>query len=384
MAKLPRVYQKIFASSAGTGQIGKYGSLAAGSPATTTDPAQMQSLSNWLGGWFSGVVGSNSPAIEDMNAVHYVGFYQLAYLMQQGIAEYDATTEYYIGSMVQDGNGAVYVSLTGTTGSPNVGNAVTSTTNWKPYGKKIASPTTTYTATANDDIILADPTSGSFVVTLPAVSSNLNKTYYIKMMGSSLNTVTVKGNGAELIDDLNTYLLSGYGAIYVHSNGTKWSIISSYSKATIPTGSIIPYSGSSAPSGFLFTDGSSLSTTTYANLFASIGYTYGGSGANFSLPDTRGIFLRGAGTNGSMTTSNGTAYSTTLGTKQNDQLQGHYHRIYQGAGQGGLQGGAAWANTQSGLQNLGVDISNDGTNGVPRAGNETRPANLGVNHIIKY
>jgi microcystin-dependent protein len=35
----------------------------------------------------------------------------------------------------------------------------------------------------------------------------------------------------------------------------------------------------------LFCDGSSISTTTYATLFAVIGYMYGGSGGNFSLPN---------------------------------------------------------------------------------------------------
>ena len=47
------------------------------------------------------------------------------------------------------------------------------------------------------------------------------------------------------------------------------------------------------PSGWLACDGSSVSTTTYANLFGIIGYAYGGSGANFNIPDFRGCFLRG-------------------------------------------------------------------------------------------
>jgi microcystin-dependent protein len=42
------------------------------------------------------------------------------------------------------------------------------------------------------------------------------------------------------------------------------------------------------PSGWLELDGSSLSTTIYPNIFAAFGYTYGGSGGNFNLPDTRG------------------------------------------------------------------------------------------------
>ena len=53
----------------------------------------------------------------------------------------------------------------------------------------------------------------------------------------------------------------------------------------ISTGLIIPWGSASIPSGFLECNGASVSTSTYAALFAIIGYTYGGSGASFLLPD---------------------------------------------------------------------------------------------------
>jgi hypothetical protein len=55
----------------------------------------------------------------------------------------------------------------------------------------------------------------------------------------------------------------------------------------VNTGLIIPWTTASVPSGFLECDGASVSTSTYAALFAVIGYTYGGSGANFNLPDLK-------------------------------------------------------------------------------------------------
>ena len=60
--------------------------------------------------------------------------------------------------------------------------------------------------------------------------------------------------------------------------------------AATPPGSIIPYAGSTAPTGWLFCDGSEVSTTTFANLFAVIGTTYdnGPAGGNFNVPDLRG------------------------------------------------------------------------------------------------
>lgn len=48
------------------------------------------------------------------------------------------------------------------------------------------------------------------------------------------------------------------------------------------------------PPGTVWCDGTSYSTTgTYAALFAVCGYSHGGSGANFNVPDLRGRFLRG-------------------------------------------------------------------------------------------
>jgi microcystin-dependent protein len=60
-----------------------------------------------------------------------------------------------------------------------------------------------------------------------------------------------------------------------------------------PIGSILDFAGSVAPAGFLLCFGQSVATATYPNLFAVIGYTYGGSGANFSIPDLRGIVCAG-------------------------------------------------------------------------------------------
>jgi microcystin-dependent protein len=77
----------------------------------------------------------------------------------------------------------------------------------------------------------------------------------------------------------------------------------------MPTGSIIQFGGSSAPSGWLLCDGSVYSQASYADLFAVVGATYatgGEGGGNFRLPDLRGRVPVGAGT--------GTAATSTLKT----------------------------------------------------------------------
>lgn len=57
-----------------------------------------------------------------------------------------------------------------------------------------------------------------------------------------------------------------------------------------PAGVIVAYAGSAAPSGWLFCDGSAVSRTTFAALFAAIATAYGsGDGSTtFNLPDLRG------------------------------------------------------------------------------------------------
>lgn len=60
-------------------------------------------------------------------------------------------------------------------------------------------------------------------------------------------------------------------------------------------GIIFDYAGSTAPTGFLFCDGSAVSRTTYARLFGVIGTAFGtGDGTStFNLPDLRGRVAAG-------------------------------------------------------------------------------------------
>jgi microcystin-dependent protein len=67
-------------------------------------------------------------------------------------------------------------------------------------------------------------------------------------------------------------------------------------QAGSPIGSGALWFTAAPPANWLICDGSSLDTTTYATLFAVIGYTYGGSGANFNLPPLANVFPMGAGT----------------------------------------------------------------------------------------
>jgi len=97
------------------------------------------------------------------------------------------------------------------------------------------------------------------------------------------------------------------------SNGSTWSELS---RNSAPVGSIIPFGGAegSIPSESLLCNGQAVSTTTYADLFAIIGYTYGGSGSTFNVPDLRGRSIAGKDNMGGSSADRLTgAWADTLG-----------------------------------------------------------------------
>lgn len=73
-------------------------------------------------------------------------------------------------------------------------------------------------------------------------------------------------------------------------NASDMNEIKSVVNENTPVGSILLYSGSTAPNGWLICDGSAVSRTTYADLFTIIGTTFGsGDGSTtFNLPNLKG------------------------------------------------------------------------------------------------
>lgn len=131
----------------------------------------------------------------------------------------------------------------------------------------------------------------------------------------------------------------------------------------LPIGAIIPYTGNLLPEGYLECDGSAVSRTTYADLFAVIGTSYGaGDGSTtFNLPDLRGKVTVGQDTNDTdfdALGDTGGAKSTVL-TKYN--LPNHSHTY--------MDGRHAWSQTTSGE---GVIAYGDGATGA--YGYSTGPA----------
>ena len=96
-----------------------------------------------------------------------------------------------------------------------------------------------------------------------------------------------------------------------------------------PAGLVAPYAGSSAPAGYLLCDGTAVSRTTYATLFAVVSTTYGaGDGSTtFNIPDLKGRVIAGKEATATRLTAGLSAItSTTLGaTGGNEALHTHTH-----------------------------------------------------------
>ena len=125
------------------------------------------------------------------------------------------------------------------------------------------------------------------------------------------NNSLIWGNLQYIIDSLNA-LISSFSVI---QPGMYMSF------AYIPTPN----------SGFLYCDGSAVSRTTYAELFAKIGTTYGvGNGSTtFNLPDRRGLVGVGSGQHGTLTRYDGNKYDGGItGSTRNDQLLEHGHSTF--------------------------------------------------------
>jgi len=134
------------------------------------------------------------------------------------------------------------------------------------------------------------------------------------------------------------------------------------------TGMVSYYATDNVPNGWLVCDGSTLSTATYIKLFGVIGYTWGGSGASFNIPDLRGTFIRSFAGTGSIDAGR------VFASFQDHALQQHQHIINWGTRAVSSGGGSCWTN--GGNDSGNVLNANTST--------ETRPVNYALLACIKY
>ena len=138
-----------------------------------------------------------------------------------------------------------------------------------------------------------------------------------------------------------------------------------------PIGTVSAFAGASAPDKYLMCDGSTISRTTYSDLYAVLGDVYGnGDGSTtFEIPDLRGEFLRG------LDGGRGVDASRTLGSAQSDLLKSHTHQV-----QNVFSGGGT-GDEENYVSNVTARRSTIDT--LSSGGAETRPRNIAMNYIIK-
>jgi phage-related tail fiber protein len=149
-------------------------------------------------------------------------------------------------------------------------------------------------------------------------------------------------------------------------------------------GEVCFFGMSTAPAGFLKANGAAVSRTTYADLFAAIGTTYGtGDGSTtFNLPDMRGEFPRGWDDGRGVDSGRG------IGTAQGDAIRNITGNFF---------GQEAFSNLQGAFFDNGAGSNNRPNNGsastknvgfdasliVPTAA-ENRPRNVALLACIKF
>jgi microcystin-dependent protein len=219
---------------------------------------------------------------------------------------------------------------------------------------------------------------------------------------------------------------SASGAYAIISNGElQSSVYAKYANNGNPVGTVISFAGSGAtvPAGYLICDGTEVLKTSYPALYAAIGGIWGENGANFNLPDMRGMFLRGFANVSDEDPDKGTriarnpggASGNKVGSFQDNQNQTHQHTgttagegnhahtyqdVFHSETAGTLPAGATSESNPGNLGANGSDADNVGfqkgrvTSGSgahshtittnSSGGTESRPKNVYVLYLIKY
>jgi len=231
MAKITRKFQRVFCGDVPANNVvAQFGSLKAGSPTYSSDPAVIQQLAAWGAGWTGATVTNSAPALQDMNSLFYVLSRQLGYVMQTGVPEYDPTTIYFIGSLASNSSGAIFKCLD----DEISGVALSDTTKWVLFASnKQVSVSTNYTILYDDYSVIATGAS-SITATLPqATLGNKGRQILVKSNITTAGFLTVDTLGGSLINGLSDLIVSENEAYTFCSNGTGWDIISRSSPALV-------------------------------------------------------------------------------------------------------------------------------------------------------
>jgi len=146
--------------------------------------------------------------------------------------------------------------------------------------------------------------TGKLAINATAISSTAAELNLLDGDTANDSSITVADSDGILVDDGGTMKKVPASDIKTYTSGN----------SLVPAGALMPYAGTSAPTGFLLCHGQAVSRTTYADLFSAIGTTYGvGDGSStFALPDLRGRVVAGKDDMGGASANNLTDQSGGL------------------------------------------------------------------------
>lgn len=170
MARINRATQKIFGSNANSTAITQFGTAKNENPTYITDGnvENIQANPSFLTGWVNSLEQDLAPFMQDSNALWYMITSQVAYILKNGIAEYDAETSYDLGDLAkviqQNGTVVVYKSLQ----NDNIGHAINEESYWAMYSAddnlakyEIGLPQPTLTNNKLENEVWLDGTEGT-------------------------------------------------------------------------------------------------------------------------------------------------------------------------------------------------------------------------------
>lgn len=105
----------------------------------------------------------------------------------------------------------------------------------------------------------------------------------------SLFSFTIHSQNVEIQGDLKVTTMNNNESVESlvvrDGNGTLYTRTAASLGLGAPSGSILIWPSDTPPAGWKICDGSSLDVSSFADLFAVIGYQFGGSGSEFNLPN---------------------------------------------------------------------------------------------------
>ncbi|SOB95075.1 tail fiber protein [Thalassospira xiamenensis] len=172
------------------------------------------------------------------------------------------------------------------------------------------------------------------------------------------NIAPDRQDDTQLLQAINTLIANGGSGGSGGNGGGSGAEIGSVTAFAMPT----------PPEGWLVCDGSAVSRTDYADLFAAIGTVWGDGDeiTTFNLPDLRGEFIRGfdAGREADA--------GREFASWQADEFKRHTHTYTRRSGT--AEAGSSGPGSRTNLETLNTSET---------GGDETRPRNIAMTYAIK-